>query len=196
MSKIDSKNNKIKLLICLIIIIAITIVLILVLNKKKEDDPVIVEQGGTIIDNTEELSNTEYLPLIRLSIYDEETGNREGTVITSNGIIYNYAFNEYTVIYPDSDVFAINQTLYYNNKIEELGRVDSEDLTLLIGYCETIGNEYETDDIVFDTVGNSISVTNYNKEDVYVLINNEGVINKNDYTTKILDILNKYNISL
>ena len=60
----------------------------------------------------------------------------------------------------------------------------------------SIDNEYETDDMVFDTVGNSMSVTNYNNEDIYVLINNEGVVNTNENTTLILNILSKYNISL
>ena len=45
-------------------------------------------------------------------------------------------------------------------------------------------------------VGNSISVKNYNKEDIYVLINSEGIVNMNEHTRDILDILSKYNISL
>ena len=129
-------------------------------------------------------------------IYNEETGDRDGIVITNNGTIYKYAFNEMKVIYPDSDVFSITQTLYFNNLKEELGNVSPSDLTLLIRYCEDVDNEYETEDMVFDTVGNSISVTNYNKEDIYVLINSEGIVNMNEHTREILDILSKYNISL
>ena len=185
-----------KLVACLVVICTLTVALIIQANRNNIE-PEIMEQGGSIIDDMNEYDlNMDYLPLVRLSHYNEETGDRDGIVITNNGTIYKYAFNETTVIYPDSDVFSITQTLYFNNLKEELGTVNPSDLTLLIRYCEDVDNEYETEDMVFDTVGNSISVTNYNKEDIYVLINSEGIVNMNEHTREILDILSKYNISL
>ena len=199
--KKDKKNifYDTKVIVTLIVLFTLIVSLIVVALKKNhpETEPVYQEASigsDEIID--ESTINTEYLPLIRLSIYDEETGNRSGTVITNNGIIYEYKFNEVEVDYPDSDNFTVNQTLYIDNIVKEIGNVSEEDLALLIRYSETINNDYDTDDLVFDTIGNSISVTNYKNEDIYVLINNDGIINKNDNTTKILDILNKYNISL
>ncbi len=143
----DNKYNKkvlfdTKFVICLIIIGALALALVFALVGKDSVEPEIMEQSESIVDdNTEFDLNTEYLPLIRLSNYDEETGNRDGIVITNNGTIYKYAFNETAVIYPDSDVFAVNQTLYFNNLKEEVGTIEPEDLTLLIRYCETIENE-------------------------------------------------------
>ncbi len=199
--KKDKKNifYDTKVIVTLIVLFTLIVSLIVVALKRNhpETEPVYQEASigsDEIID--ESTINTEYLPLIRLSIYDEETGNRSGTVITNNGIIYEYKFNEVEVDYPDSDNFTVNQTLYIDNIVKEIGNVSEEDLALLIRYAETINNDYDTDDLVFDTIGNSISVTNYKNEDIYVLINNDGIINKNDNTTKILDILNKYNISL
>jgi len=199
--KKDKKNifYDTKVIVTLIVLFTLIVSLIVVALKRNhpETEPVYQEASigsDEIID--ESTINTEYLPLIRLSIYDEETGNRSGTVITNNGIIYEYKFNEVEVDYPDSDNFTVNQTLYIDNIVKEIGNVSEEDLALLIRYSETINNDYDTDDLVFDTIGNSISVTNYKNEDIYVLINNDGIINKNDNTTKILDILNKYNISL
>ena len=182
----------------LIVIVTLTIALIVVSNRnKKYNNEEVMEQSETVItDDVEYDLNTELLPLIRLSKYDEASGEREGLVVTNNGTIFRYEFNEMNVIYPDSDVFAVNQTLYIDNIMEEVAIVEPDDLTQLIRYCETIDNEYNTDEMVFDTIGNSISVTNYNKEDIYVLINNEGIINTNSNTQLILDILNKYNISL
>ena len=199
--KKDKKNifYDTKVIVTLIVLFTLIVSLIVVALKRNhpETEPVYQEASigsDEIID--ESTINTEYLPLIRLSIYDEETGNRSGTVITNNGIIYEYKFNEVEVDYPDSDNFTVNQTLYIDNIVKEIGNVSEEDLALLIRYSETINNDYDTDDLVFDTIGNSISVANYKNEDIYVLINNDGIINKNDNTTKILDILNKYNISL
>lgn len=199
--KKDKKNifYDTKVIVTLIVLFTLIVSLIVVALKRNhpETEPVYQEASigsDEIID--ESTINTEYLPLIRLSIYDEETDNRSGTVITNNGIIYEYKFNEVEVDYPDSDNFTVNQTLYIDNIVKEIGNVSEEDLALLIRYSETINNDYDTDDLVFDTIGNSISVTNYKNEDIYVLINNDGIINKNDNTTKILDILNKYNISL
>lgn len=182
----------------LIVIATLTIALIVVSNRnKKYNNEEVMEQSETVItDDVEYDLNTELLPLIRLSKYDEESGEREGLVVTNNGTIFRYEFNEMNAIYPDSDVFAVNQTLYIDYIMEEVAIVEPDDLTQLIRYCETIDNEYNTDEMVFDTIGNSISVTNYNKEDIYVLINNEGIINTNSNTQLILDILNKYNISL
>lgn len=186
-----------KFIVCLIIIFTLALSLIIVVTRKNDINPEIMEQSESIFDNDNKIViNQDYLPFIRLSRYDEETGNRDGIVITNTGIIYTYTFNETAVNYPDSDIFAEVQTLYFNNLKEEIGTVSPDDLTLLIKYCESIDNEYETDDMVFDTVGNSISVTNYNNEDIYVLINNEGVVNTNENTTLILNILSKYNISL
>lgn len=199
--KKDKKNifYDTKVIVTLIVLFTLIVSLIVVALKKNhpETEPVYQEASiGSVEIIDESTINTEYLPLIRLSIYDEETGNRSGTVITNNGIIYEYKFNEVEVDYPDSDNFTVNQTLYIDNIVKEIGNVSEEDLALLIRYSETINNDYDTDDLVFDTIGNSISVTNYKNEDIYVLINNDGIINKNDNTTKILDILNKYNISL
>ena len=183
----------------LIVIVTLTIALIVVSNRnKKYNNEEVMEQSETVItdDDIEYDLNFELLPLIRLSKYDEATGEREGLVVTNNGTIFRYEFNEMNVIYPDSDVFAVNQTLYIDNAMEEVAIVEPDDLTQLIRYCETIDNEYNTDEMVFDTIGNSISVTNYNKEDIYVLINNEGIVNTNSNTQLILNILSKYNISL
>ena len=204
MGKTKKSNNYIidtKTICCLIVIFTLTISLIVVSNtNKKTNNSEVIEQGGTIIDDGDDdieySLNTDLLPLIRLSKYDEATGEREGIVVTNNGTIFSYEFNELNVIYPASDVFAVNQTLYIDHFVDELGIVEDEDLTLLITYAESIDNDYGTDDMVFDTVGNSISVTNYNKEDIYVLINNEGIVNTNENTQLILNILNKYNISL
>ena len=204
MKKTKKTNKSIfydtKVIIGLVMLFTLTTSLIVVSFKKNnpETEPEYQEaSSGYGEDGIDESTiNTEYLPLIRLSNYNSETGDRSGIVITNNGIIYEYAFNEVNVIYPDSDIFTVNQTLYIDNIVKELGNVSEEDLALLVRYSETINNDYDTDDLVFDTVGNSISVTNYKNEDIYVLINNDGIINKNENTTKILDIINKYNISL
>ncbi len=199
--KSKSKNyivNNIKVIIGIVMLLTISTSIIVVALRKDSVEPNIIEANDSIDeeDNDESSLNTEYLPLIRVSFYEAETGNRNGYVITNNGIIFKYAFNETKVDYPNSDIFAINQTLYFNNIVEEVGNVSEEDLDKLIRYSETIDNNYDTDDMVFDTVGNSISVTNYFKEDIYVLINNEGIINKSVNTMNILNILNKYNLGL
>lgn len=201
--KNNKKNNfvmnNIKVIVGIVMLLTISTSIIVVSLRKDKVEPVIMTQDDTIFDEeeTDESSiNSDYLPLIRVSYYDEETGNRSGYVITNNGTIYKYAFNEMTVTYPDSDVFTVNQTIYFENFVEEVGEVDETDLNNLIKYSETIDNSYDTEDMVFDTVGNSISVTNYYKEDIYVLINNEGIINKNENTSNILNILDKYNLGL
>ena len=191
--------NNIKVIVGIVMLLTISTSIIVVSLRKEKVEPIIVTQDETIFDeeDQEEASiNTEYLPLIRVSFYNEETGDRSGYVITNNGTIYKYAFNDYTVTYPDSDVFTVNQTIYLENFVEEIGEVNETDLNNLIMYSETIDNSYDTEDMVFDTVGNSISVTNYYKEDIYVLINNEGIINKNENTSDILSILDKYNLGL
>ena len=191
--------NNIKVIVGIVMLLTISTSIIVVSLRKEKVEPIIVTQDETIFDeeDQEEASiNTEYLPLIRVSFYNEETGDRSGYVITNNGTIYKYAFNEMTVTYPDSDIFIINQTIYLENFVEEIGEVSETDLYDLIRYSETIDNSYDTEDMVFDTIGNSISVTNYYKEDIYVLINNEGIINKNENTANILRILDKYNLGL
>ena len=191
--------NNIKVIVGIVMLLTISTSIIVVSLRKEKVEPVIMTQDDTPFeeeDNDEASINSEYLPLIRVSYYDEETGDRSGYVITNNGTIYKYAFNDYTVTYPDSDVFTVNQTIYLENFVEEIGEVNETDLNNLIMYSETIDNSYDTEDMVFDTVGNSISVTNYYKEDIYVLINNEGIINKNENTSDILSILDKYNLGL
>ena len=203
MTKKNKKNNKvfnnIKVIVGIVMLLTISTSIIVVSLRKEKVEPIIVTQDETIIDeedNEEASINSGYLPLIRVSFYNEETGDRSGYVITNNGTIYKYAFNEMTVRYPDSDIFIINQTIYLENFVEEVGEVNESDLNDLIRYSETIDNSYDTEDMVFDTIGNSISVTNYYKEDIYVLINNEGIINKNENTSNILRILDKYNLGL
>lgn len=203
MTKKNKKNNKvfnnIKVIVGIVMLLTISTSIIVVSLRKEKVEPIIVTQDETIFDeedNEEASINSEYLPLIRVSFYNEETGDRSGYVITNNGTIYKYALNEMTVRYPDSDIFIINQTIYLENFVEEVGEVNESDLNDLIRYSETIDNSYDTEDMVFDTIGNSISVTNYYKEDIYVLINNEGIINKNENTSNILRILDKYNLGL
>ena len=137
MGKTKKSNNYIidtKTICCLIVIFTLTISLIVVSNtNKKTNNSEVIEQGGTIIDDDDDdieySLNTDLLPLIRLSKYDEATGEREGIVVTNNGTIFSYEFNELNVIYPASDVFAVNQTLYIDHFVDELGIVEDEDLT-------------------------------------------------------------------
>ena len=204
MKKKDSKKknqsfiNNMKVIVAIVMLLTISTSIIVVSLRRDNKDVNIIEANDSITDEEDEESNlnTEYLPLVRVSFYDGETGNRNGFVITNNGIIFKYAFNETTVNYPNSDIFAINQTIYFDNIVEEVGYLDETDLSNLIRWCETIDNNYDTEDMVFDTIGNSISVTNYFKEDIYVLINNEGIVNKSNYTMNILNLLNKYNLGL
>ena len=43
-----------------------------------------------------------------------------------------------TVTYPDSDIFIINQTIYLENFVEEVGEVSETDLYDLIRYSEIL----------------------------------------------------------
>ena len=139
---------------------------------------------------------TENLPYIRLNKYNEATGERYGLVVTNDGSIYKYSFIETSVDYPDTDVFMINQTLYFDNIVSEYGKISNDDLNKLKSYTESVIYSYATEDPIFDTVGNSISYTSYMLEDNIVLINSDGVKNLNKNTDNILKILAKYKISL
>ena len=197
-------NNKNKealiMIICGVIMVVTLVILISIKPEKKQ---VSSNNGVESLSNTVDLDGVdesdliiENLPFIRLNYYDEETNERYGTMITFDGSIYKYSFNEITVNYPDSDRFTVNQTLYFDNLIDEVGNVSEEDLELLRYYVENIKYEYDTLEPVFDTIGNSISITNYADESNIVLINSDGIKNTNENTDTILDILSKYNISL
>ena len=196
-----NKNKEALIMIICGVIMVVTLVILISIKPEKKQ----VSSNNTV----ESLSNTvdldgfdesdliiENLPFIRLNYYDEETNERYGTMITFDGSIYKYSFNEITVNYPDSDRFIVNQTLYFDNLIDEVGTISNEDLESLRYYSENIKYEYDTEEPVFDTIGNSISITNYADESNIVLVNSDGIKNTNENTDTILDILSKYNISL
>jgi len=198
----NNKNKEALIMIVCGVVMVITLVILISMrpeNKQVSNNNKIESLGTSSV----ELNNfdesdliIENLPFIRLNYYDEETNERYGTMITFDGSIYKYSFNEITVNYPDSDRFTVNQTLYFDNLIDEVGNVSEEDLELLRYYVENIKYEYDTLEPVFDTIGNSISITNYADESNIVLINSDGVKNTNENTDTILDILSKYDINL
>ncbi len=200
---ISKRNKQAKLMILagslMIITLTISILVVSLKNSKNNEEPdekIDTLNGNSLVDYDENTLNLEVMPFIRLNYYDEETGVRSGLMISNDGNIYKFSFNETKVKYPDSDKFIINQTIYFDNIVEEYGNIGEHDLTLLKEYAESIKYEYANDEIVFDTVGNSISVTNYMNEENIVLINSEGVKNINENTDRILEILEKYNIKI
>ncbi len=197
------KNKNKEALIMIICGVIMVITLVVIISIKPENKQVSSNNTVESLSNTVDLDGfdesdliIENLPFIRLNYYDEETNERYGTMITFDGSIYKYSFNEITVNYPDSDRFIVNQTLYFDNLIDEVGTISNEDLESLRYYSENIKYEYDTEEPVFDTIGNSISITNYADESNIVLVNSDGIKNTNENTDTILDILSKYNISL
>jgi hypothetical protein len=197
------KNKNKEALIMIICGVIMVVTLVILISIKPENKQVSSNNTVESLSNTVDLDGfdesdliIENLPFIRLNYYDEETNERYGTMITFDGSIYKYSFNEITVNYPDSDRFIVNQTLYFDNLIDEVGTISNEDLESLRYYSENIKYEYDTEEPVFDTIGNSISITNYADESNIVLVNSDGIKNTNENTDTILDILSKYNISL
>lgn len=194
------KREGLIMVVCGVIMVATLAISVLLVPKKTatpaNDDDVTIG-GAPNLDGYEESDLViENLPFIRLNYYDEDTNERYGLMITFDGSIYRYGFNEINVTYPASDRFIVNQTIYFDNIVDEVGNIEQEDLELLRIYTEGIKYEYESDVAVFDTIGNSISVTNYGDESNIVLLNSEGIKNTNPNTDFILAILAKYNISL
>jgi len=203
-SKVEkNKRTQARLMIVIGILMLITlttstIVIALKQEKNKNDNQELIPFSGNTDFDVDDESDiiTENLPFIRLNKYNDSTGERYGILITNGGNIYKYSFNETNIDYPNSDKFVINQTIYFDSIIEEVGEITTIDLNNLKIYTENVGYDYSTDNPVFDTVGNSISYTNYILEDNIVLINSDGVKNLNENTSKILNILAKYNIKL
>ncbi len=205
--KKDNRQNQTRLMIFVgffMILTLVTSALVIAVNKDKKTVNNTDEEDITILSGTEIEEDlydesdiiTENLPYIRLNKYNEATGERYGLVVTNDGSIYKYSFIETSVDYPDTDVFMINQTLYFDNIVSEYGKISNDDLNKLKSYTESVIYSYATEDPIFDTVGNSISYTSYMLEDNIVLINSDGVKNLNKNTDNILKILAKYKISL
>ena len=205
--KKDNRQNQTRLMIFIgffMILTLVTSALVIAVNKDKKAVNNTDEEDITILSGTEIEEDlydesdiiTENLPYIRLNKYNEATGERYGLVVTNDGSIYKYSFIETSVDYPDTDVFMINQTLYFDNIVSEYGKISNDDLNKLKSYTESVIYSYTTEDPIFDTVGNSISYTSYMLEDNIVLINSDGVKNLNKNTDNILKILAKYKISL
>ena len=205
--KKDNRQNQTRLMIFVgffMILTLVTSALVIAVNKDKKTVNNTDEEDITILSGTEIEEDlydesdiiTENLPDIRLNKYNEATGERYGLVVTNDGSIYKYSFIETSVDYPDTDVFMINQTLYFDNIVSEYGKISNDDLNKLKSYTESVIYSYATEDPIFDTVGNSISYTSYMLEDNIVLINSDGVKNLNKNTDNILKILAKYKISL
>lgn len=205
--KKDNRQNQTRLMIFVgffMILTLVTSALVIAVNKDKKTVNNTDEEDITILSGTEIEEDlydesdiiTENLPYIRLNKYNEGTGERYGLVVTNDGSIYKYSFIETSVDYPDTDVFMINQTLYFDNIVSEYGKISNDDLNKLKSYTESVIYSYATEDPIFDTVGNSISYTSYMLEDNIVLINSDGVKNLNKNTDNILKILAKYRISL
>ena len=203
----DNRQNQTRLMIYVgfyMILTLVTSALVIAVNKDKKTFNNTDEEDITILSGTEIEEDlydesdiiTENLPYIRLNKYNEATGERYGLVVTNDGSIYKYSFIETSVDYPDTDVFMINQTLYFDNIVSEYGKISNDDLNKLKSYTESVIYSYATEDPIFDTVGNSISYTSYMLEDNIVLINSDGVKNLNKNTDNILKILAKYKISL
>ena len=198
----NKNNDALIMIICGVVMVATLAIIIAIKPENKKvstdtDNSVESLSDGTYIDSYDESDLIiENLPFIRLNFYDEETNERYGTMITFDGSIYKYSFNEITVDYPASDRFIVNQTLYFDNLVDEVGTLSDEDLELLRYYVESIKYEYDTEEPVFDTIGDSISITNYADESNIVLVNSDGIKNSTENTDSILDILSKYEISL
>ena len=203
-SKVEkNKKAQARLMIVIGILMLITLTtstIIIALRQEKKNnnsEELVPFSGNTDFDVDDESDIiTENLPYIRLNKYNANTGERYGLLVTNEGDIYKYSFIETNVDYPNSDKFVINQTIYFDNITEEVGKISENDLNTLKGYTENVTYDYSTTNPVFDTVGNSISYTNYMLEENIVLINSEGVKNLNDNTNNILSILAKYNIKL